>query len=370
MDLGDRTSSSERAGDDGAYMRRGLELALRGWGHTAPNPLVGAVVVRDGEIVGEGWHARYGQEHAEAMALREAGSRARGGTAYVTLEPCAHTGQTPPCVEALIGAGIARVVVSVRDPHRVARGGLERLQAAGIETTVGVEASAATELNAAFLHGLHSDRPWVTLKLAMSLDAAVADAAHSRGWLTGEAARREVHRLRAGSDAIAIGIGTALADDPLLTVRHDPVPRVTPLRIVFDRAARLPAESQLVRTAHVGPVVVVAREPNATSAARLGAAGVEVLTASTLDDALRQLRTRGVRSLLLEGGPRLAGGFLAAAAVDRVIIFQAPVVLGAGAQPAFAFAPRAEVPMASRWPVLDRRSFGDDLMTTYALSNP
>lgn len=363
-------ASADAESVDATHMRRALDLALRGWGQTAPNPLVGAVLVGDAQVVGEGWHAKYGHEHAEVMALRSAGPRARGATLYVTLEPCAHTGQTPPCVEAIIAAGVARVVMPLRDPHPVARGGVERLQAAGIEVMVGVEAGAATELNAAFLFGLHGDRPWVTLKLAVSLDGAVADAARSRGWLTGEAARREVHRLRAGSDAIAVGIGTVLADDPLLTVRHDPVPRVPPLRVVFDRQARLPTESQLVRTAQAGPVLVIAREPHATSAARLVGAGVEILSVPQLAQALRLLHRRGVRSLLLEGGPRLAGAFLEEAAVDRVVIFQAPVVLGAGAEPAFAFAPSAKVSAAPRWPVVARRSFGDDLMTIYAVSAP
>jgi diaminohydroxyphosphoribosylaminopyrimidine deaminase / 5-amino-6-(5-phosphoribosylamino)uracil reductase len=358
------------APDDAAYMRHALDLARLGWGQTAPNPMVGAVVVRDHVIVGEGFHARYGSEHAEVSALRAAGERARDATVYVTLEPCAHRGHTPPCTEALIQARVHRVVVAIRDPHPVAAGGLDRLHAAGIATTVGPESAAARELNGAFLHALHSDRPWVTLKLALSLDGAVRDAAHTPGWLTGPAARAEVHRLRAGCDAVGVGIGTVLADDPLLTVRDVAPPRVPPLRIVFDGTARLPLTSRLARSVAAGPVCVVAREPDADRASRLTAAGIEVLVAGTLGDALRAFRARGIRSLLVEGGPRLAGAAFAASAVDRLIIFQAPLVLGAGAELAFAFAPAVTLSDARRWPVLARQAFGDDLMTVYGLSEP
>ena len=350
-------------------MRRALDLAREGWGHTAPNPLVGAVLVRDGVTVGEGFHAAYGGDHAEVNALRDAGLRARGATAYVTLEPCTHTGHTPPCVDALIAAGVGRVVVAVRDPHPVARGGIERLTAAGIEVTVGVEGPQAHELNAAFFHALASDRPWVTLKFAMSLDAAVADGTGAPARLTGDPARAEVHRLRAGHDAIAVGIETALMDDPLLTVRHAEPPRTPPVRVVFDRQGRLPLDSRLMKTIGDAPVVVVATAPDAERASRLAAAGARVLVAPTIGDALVQLRSQGVRSLLLEGGPRLAGSFLAAAAVNRVVIFQAPVILGAGARAAFAFAPAAAVPTARHLRVVDRRAIGEDMMTVFALSD-
>jgi diaminohydroxyphosphoribosylaminopyrimidine deaminase/5-amino-6-(5-phosphoribosylamino)uracil reductase len=210
----------------------------------------------------------------------------------------------------------------------------------------------------------------VTLKLALSLDGAVRDAARTEGWLTGTAARTEVHRLRAGCDAIAVGIGTVLADDPLLTVRDAPPPRIPPLRIVFDGTARLPLTSRLVQSVAQGPVCVVARAPDTDRAARLTAAGVEMLVAATLDEALRALRARGVRSLLVEGGPRLAGAALAASAVDRLVIFQAPMVLGAGAESAFAFVPATTLPAARRWTVVAGEAFGDDVMTIYGLSEP
>ncbi len=357
------------AADDGVYMRRALDLARRGWGHTAPNPMVGAVLVQDGSVVGEGYHATFGGDHAEVNALRVAGLRARGATAYVTLEPCTHTGHTPPCVDALIAAGVARVVVAVRDPHPVARGGIERLTAAGIETIVGVEGPPARELNASFFHALTSDRPWVTLKLAVSVDGAVADRAGAPDRLTGDLARAEVHRLRAGHDAIAIGIETALTDDPLLTVRYADLPRTPPVRVVFDRQCRLPLDSRLMKTVRDAPVVIVASTDDQERATRLAAAGAHVLAAATIGDALVQLRSKGVRSLLLEGGPRLAGSFLAGAAVNRVVIFQIPVILGGGAKPAFAFAPAVAVATARHLPVIDRRLIGDDMMTVYALSD-
>jgi diaminohydroxyphosphoribosylaminopyrimidine deaminase/5-amino-6-(5-phosphoribosylamino)uracil reductase len=357
--------------DDAGHMRRALDLARRGSGQTAPNPLVGAVIVRDNEIVGEGYHARYGEAHAEVAALRAAGDRASGATVYVTLEPCAHTGHTPPCTDALIRAGVRRVVVATRDPHPVAAGGIGILDAAGIETTVGVEEAAARELNAVFLHALHSSRPWVTLKLAVSLDGAMRDGARTAGWLTGPEARAEVHRMRAASDGIAVGIGTALADDPLLTVRDAPAPRVPPLRIVFDNGARLPLSSRLVQSAGQGPVCIVADRPPAPGrAAELAGAGVGILVADTLDAALLTLRARGVRALLVEGGPRLAGAVLTASVADRLVIFQAPIVLGEGAESAFAFAPAATVTGARRWPIVARQAFGTDLMTTYGLSEP
>jgi diaminohydroxyphosphoribosylaminopyrimidine deaminase/5-amino-6-(5-phosphoribosylamino)uracil reductase len=357
--------------DDAGHMRRALELARRGSGHAAPNPLVGAVIVRDHEVVGEGYHARYGDAHAETAALRAAGDRASGATAYITLEPCTHTGQTPPCTDALIRAGVRRVVIATRDPHPLARGGARVLEAAGIETTVGVEETAARELNAVFFHALHSSRPWVTLKLAVSLDGAVRDGARSAGWLTGPEARAEVHRMRAASDAIAVGIGTVLADDPLLTVRDAPAPRVTPLRVVFDNGARLPLASRLVQSVQQGPVCIVAsRAPEPRRAAQLADGGVEIIVAGTLDAALLALRGRGVRALLVEGGPRLAGAVLTASAADRLVIFQAPIVLGMGAEPAFAFAPAVTVAGARRWPIVARQPFGDDLMTIYGFSEP
>lgn len=358
---------SPARGADAALMRRALDLAARGWGQTAPNPMVGAVVVRDGEVVGEGWHAAYGGPHAEVVALRAAGERARGATVYVTLEPCAHVGKTPPCTEALIRAGVHRVVIAAHDPNPTAAGGAERLREAGIEVVDGVEQQPALELNGCFFHSFVSDRPWVTIKLALSVDGGIADATRARGWLTGPEARAEVHRMRAGVDAIAVGIGTALADDPLLTVRDAPAPRVAPLRVVFDSTARLPLDAALVRTARETRTMVVASRPDAARAAALRARGVEVLEAPAAREALVALRTRGVRSLLVEGGAGMTASLLRDRLVDRVVIFRAPVVLGAGALNPFAELPGARPELAERWRVVSRRAFGDDEMTTYAV---
>ena len=351
--------------DDGAWMRRALALAERGWGQTAPNPMVGAVVVRDGAVVGEGWHTRYGEPHAEVEALRAAGAFARGATLYVTLEPCAHHGRTPPCTAAILGAGVTRVVAAVPDPNPVARGGADRLREQGVAVQFGPEAEAARELNAAFFHGVASDRPFVRLKLALSLDGALADASRATGWLTGAEARAEVHRLRAGSDAVAIGIGTALADDPLLTVRQGAAPRISPLRVVFDTSARLPLDSRLARSARESPVLVVCWAPDPRHAAALEQAGVELLHAQSLTHALRALRARGVGSMLVEGGAGLASSFVQEALVDRLVIFRAPIVLGDGSLSAFAALPSRTIDGAPRWRLVEARRFGDDEMTVY-----
>jgi len=360
--------ATERAAppDDGVWMRRALALAVRGWGQTAPNPMVGAVVVRDDVVVGEGWHTAYGAAHAEVEALRDAGEAARGATVYVTLEPCNHYGKTPPCTEALIAAGVSRVVIACADPHPIARGGAAHLRDAGVEVTIGVEEAAARELNAPFLHALSSDRPFVRLKLALSLDGAIADHTRRPGWLTGEAARHEVHRLRADSDAIAVGIGTALADDHELTVRYGREPRVAPLRVVFDGSARLPLSARLATTARDGPFVVVSRAPEPARTAALEKLGVTVIQAATAGEALVALRERGVRSLLVEGGATLATSLVESALVDRLVIFRAPLVLGAGSLNAFGTAAAVRAADAPRWRLVESRRFGDDEMTVYA----
>ncbi len=355
------------APDDGAFMRRALFLAERGWGLTAPNPMVGAVVVRDGVVVGEGWHTRYGAPHAEVEALGAAGDLARGATLYVTLEPCNHHGQTPPCTAAISAAGITRVVAATSDPHELARGGAAMLREHGIPVSVGVEDDAARELNAAFFHALVSDRPLVRLKLALSLDGALSDHTRHRGWLTGPGARHEVHRLRAGSDAVAVGIGTVLMDDPVLTVRDvSPPPRVAPARVVFDTSARLPLASRLVHTARNERVIVVCWAPDPSHAAALEHAGVTLVHAATLLEALVALRHLHIRDLLVEGGAGLAAAFLQEALVDRLIIFRAPLILGAGALTALAGVPAATIGQAPRWRIVRSRRFGDDEMTIFA----
>lgn len=347
-------------------MRRALVLARRGWGRTAPNPMVGAVVVRDGLVVAEGWHAEFGGPHAEAMALTLAGDRARGADVYVTLEPCAHHGKTPPCADALIAAGVRRVIVAAADPNPVAGGGIARLRAAGIAVTEGVEREAAEELNAQFFFAHHvASRPFITLKLAVSLDGALAPGDRSQRWLTGEPARKQVHRIRSGADAVAVGIGTALADDPALTVRFGRRPRLAPARVVFDQQGRLPLTSQLVRTAKRVPTWVIGDAVPPEAGAALAKAGVRLLNVGGLAAQLRALREAGVGHLMVEGGASLAGALLGGGFVDRLIIFQAPVLLGAGALPAFGVvSPGMGAP--EHWRVIERREFGDDLMTTYA----
>lgn len=346
-------------------MTRALELARLGWGQTAPNPMVGAVVVHDEEIVGEGYHVRAGEPHAEVIALQAAGERARGATLYVTLEPCNHQARTPPCTNAIIAAEIRRVVAAVGDPNPAAAGGAGKLRASGIIVDFGILESEARELNAAFHASFTLDRPWVTLKLAVSLDGAIADAERTRGWLTGPLARAEVQRLRAVSDAVAIGIATAIADDPLLTARIEPPPRVQPTRIVFDRHARLSAYGALARTAREVPTIIVTT-PTTKLSADLANAGVEAVKARDLHDALARLKERGISSLLVEGGAGLAASFLAAGCVDRVIIFQAPIVLGAGSLGAFSGIASHDLAHAPRFHALRVQRFGDDVMTIYS----
>jgi diaminohydroxyphosphoribosylaminopyrimidine deaminase/5-amino-6-(5-phosphoribosylamino)uracil reductase len=361
--------SPASAADDVRFMRRALELAERGAGRVSPNPKVGAVIVRDGQIVGEGWHAEYGQSHAEVAALFAAGSRARGATAYVSLEPCNHTGKTGPCSEALIAAGVARLVFAAHDPSPKAAGGAARVAAAGIDVVSGILEREAHDQNEPFFFAARgAERPFVTLKLAVSIDGAIVDASRQPGWLTGAEARAAVHGLRAESDAVAIGIGTALADDPALTVRHAPPPRRPPLRVVFDRQARLPLHGQLVQTARELPVLDLTDGSSPSAEAALRAAGVEAHAVSSLAEAMRHLGTRGVRHLLVEGGATLGSSLLADGLVDRLVIFQAPVILGAGALSAFAAFPSQRAGQAPRFRVVERKALGADLMTVYAVS--
>src|SRR5512146_3308411 len=362
------TDSARSAAVGADYMTRALALAEHGWGQTAPNPMVGAVVVAGGRIVGEGYHVRYGDAHAEVVALGAAGEAARGATLYVTLEPCAHFGKTPPCVDAIIDAGIARVVAAVRDPSDIAHGGVERLRAAGVVVDVGVERERALELNAPFFNAHASRQPWVTLKLAISADGRIVDPTGAQRWITGVESRREVHRLRANSDAIAVGVGTVLADDPSLTVRDAPAPRAPPRRVVFDSKLRTPIDSTLVRTARDIDTIVIARDdaPHQRREA-LESAGVRIVGAEGLADALESLRDVGVRSVLVEGGARLTGSMLREDLVDRLVIFQSPTRLGDAALGAFDSAPRDFAQALTSLRVTDERDFGPDRMTVYAL---
>jgi diaminohydroxyphosphoribosylaminopyrimidine deaminase/5-amino-6-(5-phosphoribosylamino)uracil reductase len=355
------------AARDSALMRRALANAERGWGQTAPNPMVGAVVVSGTEVVGEGWHRSFGGPHAEVEALRVAGDRARGSTMYVTLEPCTHQAKTPPCTDSMIAAGVQRVVIAARDPNPLAKGGVEQLRSAGIQVDVGIEAAAACELNAAFFNSFASDRPWVTLKLAMSADGAIADPTGQRRWISGPESRAEGHRMRAGVDAIAVGIGTVLADDPELTVRDVPAPRRPPVRVIFDSRLRMPIDSAIVESASRVPTVIVARRPEVSRLKSLAECGIKVLPADDLLDGLRQLRSEGIHALLVEGGAQLAGSLLSEKVVDRLAIFQAPVKFGNDALKGFAYAPQGTEDWLKTLPIVDRRTFGEDTLITYAV---
>lgn len=349
-------------------MRRALALALRGRGTTAPNPMVGAVVVQGGQVVGEGYTQPAGGAHAEVQALAAAGPLARGATVYVTLEPCAAFGRTPPCVDALIAAGVGRVVFAASDPNPAMRDGAERLRRAGVDVRGGVEARAAVDQNPAFHQRFTSDRPFVTLKLARTIDGAISDGRRVPGWLTGPAARREVHRQRADHDAVAVGVGTAIADDPQLTARGVPHPPVPPTRLVFDRTGRLPLGSRLVRTALDAPVVVVAERLELDRRTAFEASGVQVLVAEGLAAQLRLLRGSGITSIYCEGGAALADALLDAGVVDRLVIFTAPVRLGADALRPLQSGVPVPVEHAARHRLVSHRRLGDDLMAIYDLS--
>lgn len=334
--------NSQVTATDQAHLRRALELAERGRGRVSPNPLVGAVIVREGEVVGEGYHAELGGLHAERAALedcRRRGEDPAGATMYVTLEPCAHQGRQPPCVEAILEAGLGRVVVASEDPSEKASGrgpGILRDGGVEVEFAAGAEAAAARLLNQPFRKHARTGLPLVTLKLAISLDGQTATAPGDSPWISGELSRALVQRWRSESDAIAVGIGTVLADDPLLTARPEAAenPR-QPLRVVFDSRARLPLDSQLLATLDQSPVlVVVAPEADPARIGALGEAGVEILAAAgttpadRVAAALADLGRRGITSLFLEGGRTLATGFLAADQLDESRTFVAPVLLG------------------------------------------
>jgi diaminohydroxyphosphoribosylaminopyrimidine deaminase / 5-amino-6-(5-phosphoribosylamino)uracil reductase len=345
-------------------MRRALELAWRGWGRVSPNPIVGAVVLQGSDIVAEGWHAEFGGPHAEVNALQAAGEQARGGTLVVTLEPCAHHGKTPPCTDAIRAAGVRRVVAAVRDPDPEARGGVEVLKRAGIETQIGLlAAEAAAQIAPFLLTRARTDRPFVALKLATSIDGRIADARGSSRWISGPEARDHVHWLRAGFDAIAVGGTTALTDNPQLTVRGGVTPRKPPVRIVFDRRAMLNLGVSLVQTAREVPTWVVAsQEAPAANVSVLEGNGVRVFRPEALAQGLAQLRLAGIQSLLCEGGGALGTKLLAEGLVDRLYWVQSPVWLGEGAVPAFPGIPAYPLAEAPRWVVVERRPLGSDTL--------
>jgi diaminohydroxyphosphoribosylaminopyrimidine deaminase/5-amino-6-(5-phosphoribosylamino)uracil reductase len=319
-------------------MRRAIARGERG--DPSPNPHVGAVVVKDGEVVGEGHHERAGEDHAEVAALRAAGARAEGATLYVTLEPCNHVGRTPPCVDAILAAKVKRVVVGCRDPNpNVQGGGLERLRSAGVEVVFGVAEPEAKQLIAPWTKFVTAGLPYVSLKLALSLDGRIATRLGHSKWVTGPDARLRVHALRARHDGIAIGIGTAIADDPRLTVRD--VTGRSPVRIVFDTRLRTPLHSRLVATAREVPTwLLCSADAQRSAEDELAERGVEVVRSPTSAEgridpmgALRMLASRGIVSLMVEGGAELAGSFLAGRLADELHAFVAPILLGPRGRP-------------------------------------
>lgn len=348
-------------------MKRALQLARQGWGRVHPNPLVGAVVVTEDGPAGEGFHREFGAAHAEVRALEAAGPAARGSTLYLNLEPCRHHGKTPPCTEAIVEAGVERVVVGCRDPHEEAQGGVEELRRAGIRVEVGVRAEEARRLNASFLWRQVADRPFVSLKYGLSLDAGLARREGERTQVTGRAAGRYVHRLRAGQDAVLVGRRTATVDDPELTARGEVRPRRPARRVVLDPGLRIELESRLVSTAGRVPVWVVCgagAEPERRR--RLEQAGVRVLEEALegpghLDPerVVRRLAREGIASLLVEGGGRVGSSMLRSDVVDRLHLVWAPVLFGPRGVPAFPDPP--ETPRG-RWLPEETRSLGDDLL--------
>ena len=364
---------SGEAAADLAHMRAALALARRGLGETWPNPSVGCVLVREGRVVGRGATAPGGRPHAEVRALEAAGAAARGATAYVSLEPCCHWGATPPCTEALIAAGVARVVVGTGDPDpRVNGAGIRRLREAGLDVTEGVLAAEAREIAAGFARRIAEGRPLVTLKLATTLDGRIATHGGESRWITGEAARRAVHLLRAGQDAVMVGIGTALADDPDLTCRLAGARRLPLVRVVADSHLRLPLTSRLVTTAGEAPLWLLHR-PGADRLRRRALEELGVRLFEVAGDeaglapgaALAALGEAGLTRVLVEGGARLAAALLHAGLVDRLVWFHAPGVMGGDGWPAaasFGIETLARMPRFSR---LGCREIGEDLMSDY-----
>jgi diaminohydroxyphosphoribosylaminopyrimidine deaminase/5-amino-6-(5-phosphoribosylamino)uracil reductase len=353
--------------NDELYMREALELALRGLGTASPNPMVGAVVVADGAIVGRGYHPRAGEPHAEIFALREAGARARGATLYTTLEPCAHTGRTGPCTDAIVAAGIRRTVAAMIDPDLQVRGtGLTRLRAAGIETAVGVGEAEARRLNEAYIKHRTMGVPFVIAKWAMTLDGRIATRTGDSRWISNEASRAHAHRLRAASDAVLAGVGTVLRDDPALTARP-PLAPGRPRRVILDSRLRTPLHARVLARDGVPAMVATTSAAGPEARRAFAEAGVEVLVCDGADGRvdlnrlLHELAVRGVLRLLVEGGAGVHGAFLDAGLVDKLCAYVAPLVVGGGPAPA-AGSGAAVIAEAQRLERVAIQPIGDDVL--------
>ncbi len=360
---------------DERMMRRALRLARRGAGRVSPNPMVGAVVVREGRIVGEGYHRRFGGPHAEVFALDQAGEQARGATLYVTLEPCCYFGKTPPCTDRILAAGIRRVVVAMADPNPKVNGrGLQILRDHGIEVVLGPGAEEARRLNAPFIKLMRTGLPFVTLKIAQTVDGRIADAERASKWITGEPARKRVHRLRAEVDAVLVGVETVLADDPALTVRA--VRGRQPYRIVLDSHLRTPLSAQLLNDRFVEKTILFTTNSNASTekadAVRRCGAGIEPVEAGddgglNLQQVLRRLAKRQIGHLLVEGGGAVFSSFLKSGLADRLLVFIAPKIFGAGLAAMELNGFSAHAPLQLRVPRW--RRVGEDMLLSAELSD-
>lgn len=357
-------------------MELALALGRRGQGRTWPNPAVGAVVVKDGVIVGRGWTQPGGRPHAEPEAIKRAGEAARGATLYVTLEPCSHFGKSPPCADAIIATGIARVVSAIEDPNPEVGGqGHARLRAAGIQVDVGLCKDEAARDHAGHFLRVREKRPFVILKLAVSSDDKIAAAGHRPLAITGDAAKARVHLSRAQSDAILIGIGTALADDPMLTCRLPGLEAQSPVRVVLDRALRLPGTSKLVHSARAHPLWVMTSDlSEAPAAMKIGAAGGQVIRVATTDAphpgldlvaVLNALSAKGITRLMVEGGARVASSFLSAGLVDEVWLLRGPAAVGPDGVAALDTQPLSIITQSPRWRSRATETIGKDILTIY-----
>ncbi len=361
---------------DRRFMDLALALGRRGQGRTWPNPAVGAVIVKDGVIVGRGWTQPGGRPHAEPEALARSGEAARGATLYVTLEPCSHQGKSPPCADAIIAAGIACVVSAVEDPNpEVAGQGHARLRAAGIKVDVGLCADEAAHDHAGHFLRVHEKRPFVILKLAVSADDKIAAAGHRTVAITGEAAKARAHLLRAQSDAILVGIGTVLADDPLLTVRLPGLEAQSPVRVVLDRALRIPGTSKLVHSARAHPLWVMTSDmSDAPAAMKLSAAGAQIIRAATtktpppgldIKAVLSALSERGITRLMVEGGAKVASSFIASGFVDEVWLLRGPDMIGTDGIAALDAQPLTAITQSPRWTARATEKLDKDTLTIY-----
>jgi diaminohydroxyphosphoribosylaminopyrimidine deaminase/5-amino-6-(5-phosphoribosylamino)uracil reductase len=368
--------SREAKAADQRFMALALALGRRGQGRTWPNPAVGAVVVRNGVIVGRGWTQPGGRPHAEPVALQQAGEAARGATLYVTLEPCSHVGKSPPCADATIAAGIARVVSAIEDPNpEVAGQGHARLRAAGIIVDIGLGAAEAARDHAGHFRRIRDGRPHVILKLAVSSDDRIAASGHKPVAITGEAARARVHLLRAQCDALLVGIGTVLADDPLLTCRLPGMAARSPARVVLDRALRIPGDSRLVHSARETPLwVMTSSLSEAPAAMKLGAAGAQVMRVATttapppgldLPAVLHALSEKGITRLMVEGGARVASSFAEAGLVDEFWLLRGPEAIGADGVAALDALPLSQLTQSPDFRVRASETLRADTLTIY-----